>query len=345
MKTSDASVNPVGEMDLHLFNEGTHRHLHHCLGAHPDPTGTWFAVWAPNAASVDVLGDFDGWRGQPLQPIGSSGIWSAHVPGALTGQSYRYAITTHSGERMEKSDPVGAAANAPPSTASIIAALDHEWGDAEWMAGAATASLPTRRSRSTRSTSVRGAHRHARPALPDVRGAGRPARRPRPRPRVHPRRAAADHGAPVLRIVGLPDDGLLRPDGALRDAAGADGDDRPPAPARRRRHPRLGAVALPDGRPRTGPLRRHPPVRARRPPPGVPPGLDVGDLQLRPPRGPLVPALERRCAGSTATTSTGCASTPSPRCSTSTTPASRASGSPTASAVARTSRRSTSCVS
>ena len=55
------SPNPVGEVDLHLFNEGTHRHLHRCLGAHPDDTGTWFAVWAPNAASVDVLGDFDGW--------------------------------------------------------------------------------------------------------------------------------------------------------------------------------------------------------------------------------------------------------------------------------------------
>ena len=52
----------IGEVDLHLFNEGTHRHLHHCLGAHPDATGTWFAVWAPNAAAVDALGDFDGWQ-------------------------------------------------------------------------------------------------------------------------------------------------------------------------------------------------------------------------------------------------------------------------------------------
>ena len=54
------SANPVGEIDLHLFNEGTHRHLHDCLGAHTDDTGTWFAVWAPNAASVDVPGDFPG---------------------------------------------------------------------------------------------------------------------------------------------------------------------------------------------------------------------------------------------------------------------------------------------
>ena len=73
------SANPVGEIDLHLFNEGTHRHLHDCLGAHPDATGTWFAVWAPNAAAIDVLGDFDGWTGQRLEPIGGSGIWSGHV--------------------------------------------------------------------------------------------------------------------------------------------------------------------------------------------------------------------------------------------------------------------------
>ncbi len=132
--TTARSSNPVGEIDLHLFNEGTHRHLHNCLGAHPDATGTWFAVWAPNAAAVDVLGDFDGWRGLPLAPIGSSGIWSAHVPGALAGQSYRYAVTSRHGERMEKADPVGAATNVPPSTASVIAALDHDWGDGDWMA-------------------------------------------------------------------------------------------------------------------------------------------------------------------------------------------------------------------
>jgi 1,4-alpha-glucan branching enzyme len=127
--------NPVGELDLHLFNEGTHRHLHRCLGAHTDDTGTWFAVWAPNAASVDVLGDFDGWRGHRLEPIGSSGIWSAHVAGALGGQSYRYAITTRDGHRMEKADPFAAATNVPPSTASVIAALEYDWRDDEWMAG------------------------------------------------------------------------------------------------------------------------------------------------------------------------------------------------------------------
>ncbi len=132
--TMNKAVNPLGELDLHLFNEGTHRHLHHCLGAHPDDTGTWFAVWAPNATSVDVLGDFDGWTGQPLEQLGRSGLWSRRVEGARRGQSYRYAVSSRLGGRVEKSDPVAAASNEPPSTASVIADLDHEWRDAAWTA-------------------------------------------------------------------------------------------------------------------------------------------------------------------------------------------------------------------
>ncbi|CAN5852072.1 1,4-alpha-glucan branching protein GlgB [soil metagenome] len=124
---------PLGELDLHLFNEGTHRHLHRCLGAHADDSGTWFAVWAPNAASVEVLGDFDAWTGQSLDHIGGSGLWSTWVDGARPGQAYRYAVTSHGGERIEKSDPIAAAGSEPPSTASVIADLSHEWGDGDWM--------------------------------------------------------------------------------------------------------------------------------------------------------------------------------------------------------------------
>ena len=152
-------------------------------------------------------------------------------------------------------------------------------------------------------------------------GAGPSAGRP-PRPdRVHPRRAPAGHGAPVLRLVGLPDDRLLRADGALRNAPGPDVPGRPAAPAGLRRHPRLGAVALPDRRPRPGAVRRHAPVRARRPAPRVPPRLEERDLQLRPPRGPQLPASRAPGSGSSATTPTGCGSTPWRRCSTATTPA------------------------
>ena len=129
----DEHPNPVGELDLFLFNEGTHRHLHRCLGAHPDEDGTWFAVWAPTAKSVEVLGDFDEWSGQAMTPVGQSGLWSARVEGARVGQSYRYAVTSGRGERIEKSDPLAAANNEPPSTASVISELSYEWEDDEWI--------------------------------------------------------------------------------------------------------------------------------------------------------------------------------------------------------------------
>ncbi len=110
-----------------------------------------------------------------------------------------------------------------------------------------------------------------------------------------------------------------------------------------RRDPRLGAVALPGRRSRSRALRRHAPLRARRPAPGLPSGVEEQHLQLRPPRGARVPRCRARCSGSTSTTSTACASTRSPRCSTSTTRASRASGSRTSTAARRTWRRSSSC--
>jgi len=127
---------PVGDIDRHLFNEGTHRYVHHALGAHPvDGGGTWFAVWAPSAGRVDVVGDFTGWHDSfELAPLGVSGIWAGYVHDARVGQAYRFGITGPDGHRTERSDPVAAANHLPPSTASIITRLDHEWGDAEWMA-------------------------------------------------------------------------------------------------------------------------------------------------------------------------------------------------------------------
>ena len=135
MTQTPPARNPLGEIDLHLFNEGTHRYLHRALGAHADGGGAWFAVWAPTAASVAVVGDMAGWdSGQPLGSAGNSGIWTGFVDGATVGQSYRYAVVSAKGTRLEKSDPVGAATNEPPSTASVIAADAHEWADGEWMA-------------------------------------------------------------------------------------------------------------------------------------------------------------------------------------------------------------------
>ena len=107
--------------DLFLFNEGSHRHLHRVLGAQPVPEGTRFAVWAPNAREVGVVGDFDGWgRGSHrLEPQGTSGIWAATVAAAAPGDLYRYRIVTGEGALIEKTDPVAAAYEEPPATAAV----------------------------------------------------------------------------------------------------------------------------------------------------------------------------------------------------------------------------------
>ncbi|MEQ8718313.1 MAG: 1,4-alpha-glucan branching protein GlgB [Acidimicrobiales bacterium] len=131
-----SDTSPLGTLDLHLFNEGTHRRLHEHLGAIPDPDGgVHFAVWAPNATAVTVVGDYDGWNmaGRALTPVDSSGIWATRVTEAAVGQRYRFRVTTRDGQTVDKSDPVGAATVEAPSIDSVIADLSHEWTDGEWM--------------------------------------------------------------------------------------------------------------------------------------------------------------------------------------------------------------------
>ncbi len=128
---------PLTDVDVHLFNEGRHRRLHECLGAQVRDDTTWFTVWAPGAREVRVTGDFDGW-GQGdhrLEPVGSSGLWTAEVPGAGPGDRYLYRVMGADGAVTERADPVAAASTEPPEIASRIAQLDYEWGDAEWMHG------------------------------------------------------------------------------------------------------------------------------------------------------------------------------------------------------------------
>ncbi|HEX7459705.1 MAG TPA: hypothetical protein VF279_03680, partial [Acidimicrobiales bacterium] len=113
----------LSDEDLYLFNEGTHRGLAEKLGAHRlGPAGTVFAVWAPGARAVGVIGDFNGWDPavNPLDPRASSGIWTGVVAGAAPGDVYKYAITTASGERLEKADPYAFAAECPPRTGSVV---------------------------------------------------------------------------------------------------------------------------------------------------------------------------------------------------------------------------------
>ncbi|MDO5114876.1 MAG: 1,4-alpha-glucan branching protein GlgB [Synergistaceae bacterium] len=132
----------ASEQDIYLFREGTHRRIYDFLGAHitehDGKRGVLFALWAPNARSVSVMGDFNAWNGEscPLAPRwDSSGIWEGFVPSAKAGCRYKYAVTTQEGARLEKSDPLAFFCEMPPATASVICeAPSYQWKDSQWMA-------------------------------------------------------------------------------------------------------------------------------------------------------------------------------------------------------------------
>ncbi|HEX4421683.1 MAG TPA: 1,4-alpha-glucan branching protein GlgB [Kofleriaceae bacterium] len=123
--------------DLFLFNQGTHHRLYDKLGAHVVDGGTYFAVWAPNATAVSVIGDWNSWRGgrDPLMPRESSGIWEGTIAGVGHGARYKLAIVGPDGVSRDKADPFAARAEHPPATASVVWQPHHAWGDAAWLAG------------------------------------------------------------------------------------------------------------------------------------------------------------------------------------------------------------------
>jgi 1,4-alpha-glucan branching enzyme len=130
----------LSDDDIYLFNEGTHVRIYEKLGAHVTSAGgqagTYFAVWAPNAEAVSVIGDFNGWNrtADPLSPRASSGIWEGFVPGVGDGAMYKYHIRSHHyGYRVDKADPVGFWHETPPKTASVVKELAYPWSDDEWM--------------------------------------------------------------------------------------------------------------------------------------------------------------------------------------------------------------------
>ncbi len=133
----------LGSVDLHLIGEGRHEQLWTVLGAHvrryDSPsgpvTGTSFAVWAPNARGMRVVGDFNGWdgRGFPMRALGSSGVWELFVPGIGDGTHYKFSIFGSDGTWREKADPMARRTEVPPLTASIVTESSYHWKDAAWL--------------------------------------------------------------------------------------------------------------------------------------------------------------------------------------------------------------------
>jgi 1,4-alpha-glucan branching enzyme len=134
----------LGELDLHLISEGRHERLWDVLGAHhrehagttSTTTGTSFAVWAPHARAVRVIGDFNGWHGNghAMRNMGSTGVWELFVPGLAPGSNYKFELLAQSGDWVRKADPMARYTEVPPKTASVIGETAYHWADAAWLA-------------------------------------------------------------------------------------------------------------------------------------------------------------------------------------------------------------------
>lgn len=124
------------ELDEYLIGEGTHKELWRVLGAHVTEAGAHFAVWAPNAKQVALIGDFNGWHGGAhlMQPVGETGVWQIAVPDIGDGALYKYQITGIDGHVRDKADPVGFGSQHPPEKASVVRDISgYGWRDQTWM--------------------------------------------------------------------------------------------------------------------------------------------------------------------------------------------------------------------
>ena len=134
----------LGAMDLHLIREGRHEELWTALGAnlrhYPGALGavdgTAFAVWAPNARAVRVVGDFNHWQGtsHAMRALGDSGIWEIFIPSVGAGARYKFEILSHDGAWIQKADPLAKGTEVPPATASVVVESSHTWSDSAWIA-------------------------------------------------------------------------------------------------------------------------------------------------------------------------------------------------------------------
>ena len=127
-----------GELDLHLFGEGKHERIYEKLGAHlmtlEGKRGVAFAVWAPNAKSVSVVGNFNDWNGanHPMRRLGDSGVWELFIPGLREGELYKYEIKAGR-HKFLKADPYALMMEVPPDTSSIVFNSKYKFGDRAWM--------------------------------------------------------------------------------------------------------------------------------------------------------------------------------------------------------------------
>ena len=130
----------VGDLDQYLFGQGTHYDIFRKLGAHPmtvdGKKGVYFAVWAPHALKVHVVGDFDGWAEDswPMDRLEPLGIWECFIPGVRLGVLYKYLIETKDHRKLYKADPFAFSAEMRPGTASRVADIDgFKWTDGSWL--------------------------------------------------------------------------------------------------------------------------------------------------------------------------------------------------------------------
>lgn len=140
MTNENTNSSSFGEKDFYLFNEGNHVRLYNKMGAHLTTSngveGTHFAVWAPNAESVSVIGDFNGWNrtSNYLSSMGSSGVWEGFIPHVRSGANYKYFIRSRfNNYSAEKADPYAFFSEQPPKTASVVCDINYNWNDKDWM--------------------------------------------------------------------------------------------------------------------------------------------------------------------------------------------------------------------
>jgi 1,4-alpha-glucan branching enzyme len=203
------------EQDLYLFNEGSHFRLHEKLGSHliseGGSPGTYFAVWAPDAEKVFVIGEFNGWskESHSLQPRGRSGIWEGFIAGVDKGARYKYHIVSrHRGYRVDKADPFAFYNVPPPETVSIVWDLNYTWGDQQWMAD--------RGSRISPDSPISIYELHLGSWLRAIEKDNRVCKEVG----LHPCAVSSCDGAPFLRLLGLPGQRVLRSHEPIRFAAG-----------------------------------------------------------------------------------------------------------------------------